>query len=181
MASLSDIPAQLVAGDSWAWRDCAAYASHPPPDWAVTYVLRPASGGAAITIVGTWIEGCYSLTRAAAETATAPPGEYLWTALARHDASDLRERIGAGRVDILPDPEQASGDMRTTAERTLAAISATLEGRATKDADSYTIEGRSIARTPLADLLRLQSVYERRVMAERNPGTFGIQQRRVKF
>lgn len=51
----------------------------------------------------------------------------------------------------------------------------------TKDAESYTIEGRSIARTPLADLIRLQGVYQRKVAAELNPGASPFQYRRIKL
>jgi hypothetical protein len=175
----TEIPAQLVAGDGWAWSDAAAFASHPPPDWALHYVLRPIAGGTTITIVATWGDDTYSLSRTATATAADAPGDYEWTALAYDDASDDRARLGSGRVCILPDPAQATGDLRSGAERILAAIDATVEGRVTKDAESYTIEGRSIARTPMADLIRLQGIYQRRVDAERNPGGSPFQYRRI--
>lgn len=181
MTSNTHIPAALVAGDTWRWSDAAAFASHPPPEWTLRYVLRPVGGGAAITIQAAAVDGCYTLTHPATLTATVPPGAFEWTALAYADPGDDRAWLASGRVTILPDPATATGSLRSAAERILEAISATLEGRATKDADSYSIEGRSITRTPLPDLLRLQAVYERRVAAERNPNASPIQYRRVKI
>lgn len=181
MAIDTGIPAQLVAGDGWAWSDAGAYASHPPPDWALHYVLRPVAGGTPITIVATWVGDEYRLTRTATDSATDAPGDYAWTALAIHDANGDRATLGNGRLCILPDPTQEVGDLRSAAERILAAIDATMEGRVTKDAESYTIEGRSIARTPLADLIRLQGVYQRKVAAELNPGASPFQYRRIKL
>lgn len=179
MSAETQIPATLVAGDGWSWSDPAAFAAHPPPDWALHYVLRPVAGGAAITVVALWSGETYRLTRTAAETAGTAPGEYRWDALAFHDASGDRVHLGSGRVTVLPDPAQAGGDLRSAAERILAAIEATIEGRAARDAESYSIEGRSIARTPLADLIRLRALYRREVEAERAPGASPIRYRRV--
>lgn len=44
-------------------------------------------------------------------------------------------------------------------KKVLDAIDAVIEDRATKDQESYTIKGRSLSRTPLADLLTLKSTY----------------------
>jgi len=181
MAYENGIPSQLVAGDGWAWSDAEAFASHPPPDWALQYLLRPVSGGSPYVITATWGNGAYLLSYAASDSAQLAPGEYEWAALAFHDATDDRTRLGAGRFCVLPDPMQVTEDQRSAAERILAAIDATLEGRVSKDAESYTIEGRSISRTPIADLIRLQSIYQQRVLAERNPHASPIQYRRVSF
>ena len=42
------VPAQLVAGDAWAWRADGFATVYPSPDYALTYHLTPASGGAPI-------------------------------------------------------------------------------------------------------------------------------------
>jgi hypothetical protein len=42
----------------------------------------------------------------------------------------------------------------------LDAIEATIEGRASKDQESYSIQGRSLARTPIADLILLRGKYK---------------------
>lgn len=53
------------------------------------------------------------------------------------------------------------------AQRVLAAIEAVLERRATVDQQSYGIEGRSLARMPIGDLLRFRDRYRAEVAAER--------------
>jgi hypothetical protein len=174
-----EFPAKLVAGDTWAWSDASAFSSHPPPEWALRYVLRPLAGGSSITILAAAGSDAFTLSQTASETAPALPGEYEWHAVAFHAANGDRAVLGAGRVTVLPDPLQAGGDLRSTAERILAAIDATIEGRVTKDAESWTIEGRSIARTPLADLLRLRAVYAAQAAAERTPGASPIRYRRI--
>ncbi len=72
-------------------------------------------------------------------------------------------------------------DTETThARRMLNAIEAALEGRASKDTESYTIEGRSLSRTPIPDLLRLRAIYRREVAAEENPSAAPFHMRRVR-
>ena len=181
MTDKQGIPATLVAGDTWLWSDAPAFASFPPPYWTLRYILRPVAGGAAITIQGTPAAGCYTMTTTSATTAIITPGEYGWTALAFSNNGDERALVASGRLTIAPDPATSTESLRTPAERTFEAITATIEGRATKDADAYSIEGRSITRTPMPDLLRLQAVYERKVAAERNPTASPFQYRRVKI
>ncbi|MEM8849241.1 MAG: hypothetical protein AAGE03_04315, partial [Pseudomonadota bacterium] len=151
-----------------------------PEDWSVAVVFRPAGGGLGYEVSAVAGGVGYNFTAGASETGALTPGEWVWSLIATHRTADQRERLDIGRVTILPDPTGVT-DTRTANERILASINAALEGRATKDADSYTIEGRSIARTPIPDLLRLQAVYERRVSAERNPGNPFLSFRRVRF
>ncbi|MEL7166687.1 MAG: hypothetical protein AAGL96_14545 [Pseudomonadota bacterium] len=177
----SDIPATLTAGDTWTWSNFDAYQSHNPSDsWSVQYVLRPVSGGTSLTVEGTPDVNAFAFRVAPADTAALPPGDFRWSVLA-FGPGGSRETIGHGRLTVNPDPTQTAGDLRSQAERILDAIESTIEGRVTKDADSYTIEGRSIARTPISDLMRLQGVYQRRVAQERNPGASPITYRRAKF
>ncbi len=175
------IPATLVAGDGWAWVDLVAFARNPPPDWSLRYVLRPLAGGVSVEIDAIAGADAYELRLSSAQSAAVPPGQFTWVALAFHNESGDRITIANGRVEVLPDPAASTGDQRSSGERILDAIKATLEGRVTKDAESYSIEGRSISRTPIADLLRLREVYTREVQAEQNPGASPFQIRRVKF
>ncbi|RWR09715.1 hypothetical protein [Paenirhodobacter populi] len=182
MSVSASIPAMLVAGDGWAWADAEAAATCPPPFWGLRYVFRPVEGGGRFEVVATVADGGFLLSADPSTTSGRFPGEYVWTAVAASaDAMD-RRTLKTGRVQILPDPLAASaGDGRSSAERILAAIEATLEGRVTKDAESYSIEGRSISRTPIADLLRLRNVYAAEVAAKSSPGGGFISYRRMKM
>ena len=180
MLTDEQIPTRLMAGTSWFWCNLETYQKYKPPEWHIEYVLRPLTGGNAHIVHS--VEGveCYHFYVSIDDSASIAPGTYEWTVLA-YGPDDTRVWIDSGRVAVLPDPTTAEGDLRSSAERILDAINATLEGRVSKDADSYTIEGRSITRTPMADLLRLQGIYERKVAAERNPGGSFLSYRRVKL
>jgi hypothetical protein len=69
---------------------------------------------------------------------------------------------------VLPDPasQGAGQDPRSHARKTLDAIEAVVEGRATKDQQAYTIGGRSLQRMPIKDLMYFRGVYRAEVYAE---------------
>lgn len=175
------LPATLVAGDSWLWRDVLDAIPFSAPEWSMSYVLRPVAGGDAVTFVGDPVDGVFEFRATATLSAGLSPGAYSWSKIASNSGTDSRLTVETGRVEILPDPTTATGDQRSSGERILDAIKSTLEGRVSKDAESYSIEGRSISRTPIADLLRLREVYTREVQVEQNPGASPFQIRRVKF
>jgi hypothetical protein len=51
-------------------------------------------------------------------------------------------------------------DNRSHAKKVLDAIEAVLEGRATRQDQSYSIAGRTLALTPIPDLMKLRAVYK---------------------
>lgn len=162
------IPSRLTAGDSWSWDMPEAWAAYPPPDFALRVVLTPEAGGTPFAMGAAVDTGVtFRLKATPAQTAALVAGRYAWASIAEDDATGERFTIARGLVEILADPATATGDTRTPAARILVAIDATLEGRATKDAESYSIEGRSLSRTPVADLLRLKAHYAQIVAAER--------------
>ena len=172
-------PAELVAGDTWVIADGASEAAWPAPDWQVSWVIRPEGGGAPVSAVVSGAEVVF----AASATAAVPAGPAQWVVVAEGQggtpAAGQRETLAHGRLSVRADP-LAGAYVQSDAERILAAIQATIEGRASRDADSYTIEGRSLARTPVADLLRLRGVYARLVAEEKGQGG-GVAYRRVDF
>ena len=61
----------------------------------------------------------------------------------------------------------ANGVYQTHAERTFAVIEAALEGRLTKDLESYQIAGRSISKIPVETLMKMRGRYAGLVREER--------------
>ena len=158
------IPQQLTAGDRWRWRDAAALAKYPPADgWALKYRLH--NSAATIDLTAAVVDGQYEIDASPSTTAAYAAGEYEWSCWV--EKAGERYALATGRVQVLPDPATATGDIRTHAEKVLEAIRAVIEGRASKDQESYSIAGRSLSRTPLDDLLQLESRYVRRVAEER--------------
>jgi len=190
MTALTQIPAEITAGDSLTVDLAALRGEYPPPAWTLTFALTPKEGGPVTTIPAADSGDSWRVAMTPAETSSLPTGRYAWAlalptgryawALVAEDTgAGERRTVQRGELAVVADPLTSTGDTRSDAERILAAIEATIEGRATKDAESYSIEGRSISRTPIEQLLRLRAVYQRSVDAE--AGISPIRQRRVRF
>lgn len=178
MTAKIEAPARLTAGDSWQWTIKPLWVADSAPGWSVALYLKEQSGEAALMIEGRQEAEAWQFAASASETETLPAGKYSWAVVARQIEAGERATLARGTLAVQPDP-LAGGDTRARPERILDAIEATIEGRATKDADAYSIEGRSITRIPIADLLRLRAIYRREVAALRGDKSGGVQYRRV--
>lgn len=155
------IPSKLTAGTTL--RIPIAVSSCPAPTFVVSLHLR---GASAINLTAS-AEGAGHLIEAdAATTSGWAPGTYWWAL--RADGDGVVVDIEDGRLTIAPNlvAAQAGYDGRSHARRVLDAIEAVIEGRASRDQQSYTIGNRSLQRTPIADLLSLRAKYRAEVAAE---------------
>jgi hypothetical protein len=163
------IPASLIAGDTWAFtRD---YADYPAPTWVAT--LYAELLGSQFKAVATALVTAQSFSVTPSTTAGYKAGRYKWWVRITDGTSSYT--VEDGWFDVKPDPA-ASGtrDQRTWARRTLDALECTLEGRASSDQLAMTINGRSLSRIPLAELLTWQDKLRQRVRTEEggvNAGT----------
>jgi len=148
-------PEQIQAGATVKWKrslgDFPASAG-----WVLSYVFINADGKITIT---TTADGDDHLVNAAATvTAAWSAGRYDWQATAAKD--DDRYLIDSGAATVLADFAQAATkDDRSHARKTLAAINAMLEGKATKDQSNYAIEGRSLSRYSWGELIEAKRFY----------------------
>lgn len=161
-------PMQLVAGDTLKFK--RHWDDYEPPGWTLTYYL--VKDGKQITITATDNGDGYHLVDVKPSTTSAwSPGRYQWQAVVA-DGTD-RYKVDEGTIEVLADyAQQSSGfDARTHVKKTLDAIEAVIESRATRDQESVEINGRSLRRTSLPDLLKLRdrykAEYQREVQAER--------------
>jgi hypothetical protein len=148
----------LTAGDTLAFT--TSVPDYPASaGWVLKYRLAPRVSGSAIDITATADGDDHAVQVAASATALWIAGHYTWSAYVEL----LTERYTVDRGDLeirAASASMAAGtDGRSHARIVLDAIEATIEGRASKDQQEYTIGNRSLKRTPMADLLRLKSVY----------------------
>lgn len=157
-------PDELNAGDRWTWKrdDLGDYGS----GYTLSYELTLYTGAAPITLTASLSGSEYLIEIAAATTAGYSAGTYQWVALITRDSDSERVEIARGVLVVNPDPATSAADPRTTARKTLDAIEAVIEGRASKDQESYTIGNRSLNRMAIEDLLRLRDAYRREVKRE---------------
>jgi hypothetical protein len=155
------VPQELIAGDTWSW--VRAFGDYPAPTWTVTYYFenKDKQFSAVATASGT----DQLITITAATTSAYPAGRYRWYARAVNGAE--AHTAESGWVEVTADPS-ASGvrDHRSWARRTLDAIEATLEGRASNDQLAMTINSRSISRTPISELTQWRDKLRQEVRAD---------------
>ena len=177
-------PAVLIAGDAARWLLPAdLLAPYAPPDFSAALTLTPAAGGAPVAATITEGSGGTVAAIASAASAGMAPGRWNWALIVTEAATGDRATIDRGALQMAADPA-AGGDARTPARRMLDAITARIEGRITRDADSYSIEGRSITRTPLDILIKHRARLAREVAAEEATAagrTAGPIYRRARF
>lgn len=161
-------PLKLRAGDTWQWRREDLSADFPASAWTLTYRFKNAAGG--FEIVAAADGDNFAVNVAAVTTAPYVAGTYAWAARVKQGADEYT--VDTGTLEVQPDifsgTATTASDQRTHSQIAYDAIKAVMENRATKDQQEYTIAGRSLKRTPVADLLKLLNFYESRVNAEIN-------------
>jgi hypothetical protein len=152
------IPTKITAGLTLVISfELAAFSG---PQWQSLLLLR---GAGSIDLEGSADGQLHLITGSVANTGSWAPGHYSYS-LRVTDGTDTHE-IEAGMLEVRPDLAQAAAsfDGRAHAEKVLSSIEAVIEGRATRDQDSYRINNRELRRTPISQLLKLRDVYRHEV------------------
>lgn len=159
-------PPEARAGLTWQWRREDLAADYPASTWTLTYYFKKTgSTGANFSIAASADGDNHAVNVAAATTAAYTAGDYTWAAIVTA-GSEVYE-IDRGRLKLLAKYNAAANvDDRSHARKTLEAIEAVLESRATKDQEEYTIGTRSLKRTPLKELIEFRDYYRGQVAME---------------
>ena len=130
----------------------------PNQGWTGTFYLAPLLGGTGYNVTATTLNNDFEVKAAPSITATWTAGEYRWFfQVANSDSYILEEGI----VKILPQISALSGiDSRSTVKKVLDALNSLIEGKATKDIETYSIAGRSLTKMNMRDVLRWQKYYK---------------------
>lgn len=160
-------PDQLRAGDTWQWRREDLTADYPAGDgWVLTYRFKNAAGG--FEIVAEADGDNFAIEASAASTEDFTAGTYRWQAQVVLGA--VKKTVDTGTFVVQPglfiDGDETALDQRTHARKVLDAIEAVLESRASKDQQEYSIAGRSLKRTPIADLIMMRDRYAAEVRSQ---------------
>jgi hypothetical protein len=159
-------PTEAFAGDRWQWS--RSLPDFPADEWTLTYYLRGNAPGAQYEIAATADDEDFSIDVATTTTAGYIPGVYYWSAFVSQSGD--RKLIAQGRLEVKTNPADVvlPADGRSHARRTLEAIEAVIERRATTDQQQYVFQavGRSVTRMPIADLLKFRDKYAAMVAAE---------------
>lgn len=134
-------------------------AAYPAPDWSLSVILR---GVSVIDLDATPDGEQHSITADAATTAEWEAGQYWYSVRATSAADGSVQQVEEGTLQIMPDLSAAgaSYDGRNHVEKTLEALEAVIEGRASKDQERYRINNRELYRTPIGELLKMRAQYK---------------------
>lgn len=162
------IPEQLFLGQSYEFK---VYHSDflPADGYTAVLYLRSANGRQDLTSSDNG-DGWHKFQgNEFSVTGAGNAGGYRWM-LVYESGSEEHVR-GRGRLQVRPDlTDSLDVDDRSHAETVLEAIEATLEGKATKDQQSYTIStgggSRSLSRLSWDELLAAKGRYEQIVQNE---------------
>lgn len=159
-------PLRFIAGDTVKWTKSVP--DYLPADgWVLTYALLKDGLKKTITATDNG-DGTHAAVIALADSANYTAGIYYWQAYVTY--SGERFKVDEGRVEVKPNfATKANGyDARSHVIKTLEALEATIEGKATKDQLSYSINGRSIQRLAPEDLIKWMNHYKRLYQQELN-------------
>jgi hypothetical protein len=148
-------PTVLRAGDSWQWKRSDLDDYPPSAGWALSYTLINATSK--ISFAATGSGTTYTVNVAASATSAYTTGVYDW--VARISLGGEVHTVATGKITVLASFAASTLDNRTQAKRTLDAINATIEGRASTDQQKIEIGGRLLWRTPIPELLVLRDRY----------------------
>lgn len=168
-------PTELVVGDRVQWTKSLTDYPATAENWTLTYYLRANLPGGQINITASASGQDFAVDVAPSTTADWTPGTYHWEAYVSKSGS--RYKVGNGTISIKPDFSaiELPYDGRTHARKTLDALNAVIEGRATSDVQRYVLQavGRSVDKLPIADLLKFRDYYLAEVKKEESAANGG--------
>lgn len=175
-----NIPAQIRAGDTVAWRDEATRDTLGNPidgsNHGLTYYLRTNHNHQGATVAGVTVPGTpsgtgWTFTIAKTTTDGFVADTWYWQAVATATVGGAVTTIGAGQLQVLAGldytGQPSAFDGRTQAQKDLdavqSAVRAMISGGAVAE---YSIGSRRLKKMELADLLALESSLKAEVKRE---------------
>jgi hypothetical protein len=161
-------PLKIVVGDFLQWKKTALAESYPPAQYSAEYVARVASGSSGeIKLPATERTDYYLFQATSTTTSAFEAGYYHWQLEVTQTSTGNRIVVARGEFEAIADLDNNGADPRTHAEIMLDKIEGLLVGRADKDVSSYSIQGRSISKMTISDLLLWRDYYRKEVTKER--------------
>jgi hypothetical protein len=168
-------PIKIVVGDFVQWKKSSLAQSYPPATHSAEYVARITAGGASeIKLPATERTGYYLFQASSVTTAAFETGYYHWQLEITQTSTNNRIVVERGEFEAIADLDNNGADPRTHSEIMLDKIEGLLVGRADKDVSSYSIQGRSISKMTIADLLQWRDYYRKEVSRERRENAIAL-------
>ena len=155
-------PAEIVIGDFVQWKRTDIGADYPPASHTAKYVARLRGGTSTELAITSSASGSdYLFSAASSATANYISGRYHWQLEMLQNSDNSRLILERGEWEIVVDLDTAGTDPRTHAEIMVDKIESLLSGRADADVSNYSIQGRSLVKLTIDDLLQWRDYYRR--------------------
>lgn len=161
-------PIEVVVGDFIQWRRTDLGADYPNDEYTATYIARITGGGAnEITLTGTAYGVDYLFSVSSAVSADFVAGYYHWQLEMVRNSDSERIVVDRGTFTAIIDLDVNNADRRTHAEIMVDKIEARLESRADVDVSNYSINGRSLVKMSIDELLKWRDYYRAELTMEK--------------
>lgn len=168
-------PATIVAGDLLQWKRTDLGADYANGSYTLSYKARlegtSAGSSVVITITASASGDDYLVSVGQSTTASYTAGDYRWQAYITRNSDSERLTIDSGTFEVAANRSASTADPRSHVKTMLDKIESILEGRADGDVAAYSINGRSLTKLDITDLLmwrdRYRADYLREVHRER--------------
>ena len=166
--ALASEPTSVVAGTLVQWKRGDLSDTYAPASYDLIYNIRLRNGGGVDKVVTatTATDGSFLVTLNSNITNTMAAGAYVWQAFISRKSDSVKVLVANGDIELLSNLDQNGADNRSHALIMVEKIQSLLEGRADKDVSSYSIQGRSLAKMSITDLMMWRDYYRKEVAKE---------------
>lgn len=148
-------PSKITAGMYYTWTE--SLSDYPATTYTLKYSLINQYNR--IDIVSAASGNDHKITLTSDETALYASGTYQFVSFIDDNTNKIL--LAQGIIEILPNiTTEGNYDYRTHARKTLEAIEAMIERRASKEQSSLSIQGRSLSYMTPEELIKLRSHYK---------------------
>jgi len=170
----TSVPAELKAGDNWAWVNNNLGTDYSNAAFTLKYEFNLIDGATNVhfQVVATNDGDNYKVELPHSTTTNYTPGEYNYIANI-HRNSGGRIKVSEGFVNVQPNYNTTTSSVRSFAKQMLDAIEAVALNRATMDQSSMSIAGRSLSRMSIDELMTFRDRFKTEYLQE-------LKQARVK-
>ena len=153
-------PVTFYKGETVVWtrKDLTDY---PVGSYAMSWSARlESNGGTAFTATVTEVDDYYKFTLDNSATGGYTTGDYFWVLKVTQSSDSEELIIDSGKITVKDNYFGSTGDTRSHAKIMLDKIESILEGRADADVSSYSIQGRSLSKISINELLQWRDYYK---------------------
>ena len=153
-------PVTIYKGETVVWnrKDLTDY---PVGSYAMSWTARlESNGGTSFSATVTEVDDYYKFTLDNSNTGGYTTGDYFWVLKVTQSSDSEELIIDTGKITVKDNYFGSTGDTRSHAKIMLDKIESILEGRADADVSSYSIQGRSLSKISINELLQWRDYYK---------------------